>query len=201
MKALFLALAVIATVVAFAAGTAAEAQNPGWYAEIKTWQTGIGAFAGLVAILGGALYNAKLNRDRDTRLRNREIRGLCHALAAELTTSAGNCALAAARVTRSAKAKEDLTAEHFIMMERPVSAIYEANLDKIGLLAELASEVVRIYETLSKLRLYADAMQDVLKTGGPIDAAGFDVEGTWNVPSRAAKNLARRLDAYEPPDG
>ena len=52
-----------------------------------------GAFGGLIAILLGALYNAKLNRERDTRLRNQEIQGLCRAFAAELLICAKNFSL------------------------------------------------------------------------------------------------------------
>ena len=45
-----------------------------FYSEAKEWQTGIGAFFGLVVILIGALYNAELNRDRDDRLRREDAR-------------------------------------------------------------------------------------------------------------------------------
>ncbi len=67
-----------------AAGEAADtatAASPAFTAFLGAL---VGAFGGLIAILFGALYNAKLNRQRDTRLRNQEIRGLCRAFAAEL---------------------------------------------------------------------------------------------------------------------
>ena len=44
----------------------------------------VGAAAGLGAILIGALYNAKLNRDRDDRLREQEAKAIAVAFRAEL---------------------------------------------------------------------------------------------------------------------
>ncbi len=44
----------------------------------------VGAASGLGAILCGALYNAKLNRDRDDRLRSEQARTIAIGLRAEL---------------------------------------------------------------------------------------------------------------------
>lgn len=181
--------------------TAAEAREPGLYAELKTWQTGIGAFLGLVAIIAGALYNAKLNRDRDIRLRRQEIRGLCHALAAELTASYENCVSAAARIQDLQKDKKPITDFDIAMTERPVSAIYEANLNKIGLLAELASDVVSTYEELSRVQFNTDQTVKILKPDKTLSSDIFDVDRHWLTPGKKAQALARRLDVYEPPDG
>lgn len=39
----------------------------GWYQELKTWQTGIGALLGFTALMSAALWNFHLNRVRDKR--------------------------------------------------------------------------------------------------------------------------------------
>ena len=44
----------------------------------------IGSLLGFVALVFGALFNAKLNRDRDNRLRKVEIRAIAAAIRAEL---------------------------------------------------------------------------------------------------------------------
>ena len=47
----------------------------------------IGSASGLIAILLGALYNAKLTRDRDERLSKERSRSTAHAICAELTAA------------------------------------------------------------------------------------------------------------------
>ncbi len=51
----------LAVVVAIAFPSAI-AEGAAWYEALKKWQTGLGAFAGLLAILFGAFYNADLAR-------------------------------------------------------------------------------------------------------------------------------------------
>ena len=177
---------------------AAEAQEPGW---IERYQTGLGALFGLLGLGFVAMLNAELERQRDTRLRNHEIRGLCHALAAELTTSATNCVSAASHITTKARENQLLTESDFLIMKRPVCAIYEANLNKIGLLGDISRDVVKIYEVLSRAKFYTDEVQERLKTVRTTNSVGIDVDGIWNNPAKLAIALAKRLDAYEPPDG
>ena len=155
------------------------AEGATWYDKIKTWQTGIGAFAGLLAILAGALVNAKINRRRDTRLRNQEIRGLCRALAAELIDSAKKLRATAGSVENAVKKPEYLKLEDFKDHYYPVTDIYRANLDKIGLFGELARDVVEVYEHLSVARGDTKGAAKTLKN---------------------AEDLARRLEAYDPPE-
>ena len=139
----------------------------------------VGAGGGLGAILAGALYNARLNRQRDTRLRNQEIRGLCHALAAELIDSAKKLRATAGSVENAVKKQEYLKLEDFKDHYYPVTDIYRANLDKIGLFGELARDVVEVYEHLSVAR---GDTQEAAKT------------------LKNAEDLARRLEAYDPPE-
>ena len=183
----------VAVLVKFTHGTA-------WYAELKAWQTGLGAFAGLLAILAGALYNARLARRRDDRLRRDEIRGLCLALSAELTVSAKRLRTTVRFVTEAAKEQESLTVDYWKVLNRPVFDVYEANLDKVGLLGELASEVVSTYSTLEIARRYDDRLEEVSEDGSLVDATTINVERRWGDDATKAAELARRLEAYEPPD-
>lgn len=93
VSALLAALALLGLVhdpaaAAFSANPAGAAAGSTGWAEVKSWQTGIGALVGslggLLAILGGALYNAALTRDRDDRLRREDARSLAIALHGEL---------------------------------------------------------------------------------------------------------------------
>ena len=65
--------------------------DPVWQPRFAQFPPVIGAllgpFLGLMAILLGALYNAKLNRDRDDWLREQEAQSLAAALHAEMLAS------------------------------------------------------------------------------------------------------------------
>ena len=79
-------------------GVSIAVPGPPWvfwsklYTEAKAWQTGIGAFFGLIAILAGALYNAKLNRDRDKELREEEARAVATMICREMLFITRPCA-------------------------------------------------------------------------------------------------------------
>lgn len=63
------------------------------WAGLQTMNEGtgamLGAFLGLLAILAGAMFNAKLNRDRDERLYNQERQALAGGIKAELIVLKG----------------------------------------------------------------------------------------------------------------
>jgi hypothetical protein len=54
------------------------------YTELKSWQTGIGAAFGFVALMLGALFNFHLNRRRDAALRRDESLAVATALYSEI---------------------------------------------------------------------------------------------------------------------
>lgn len=54
------------------------------YAELKAWQTGLGAVIGFVALAGAAWYNFRLNRERDRQLREGEARSVAAAIYGEI---------------------------------------------------------------------------------------------------------------------
>ena len=152
MTRLFVFLA--ALILLTAAGASAAAGEAVDTAAAATVDYGafLGAFSGLIAILAGALYNARLNRQRDTRLSNQEIRGLCLAFAAELFDSAKKLRATAGSVGKAIEEKKPLKIENFADHYNPATDIYRANLDKIGLLGELARDVVKVYEHLAVAR-------------------------------------------------
>ena len=155
----------------------------------------------MIAILLGALYNAKLNRQRDTRLRNQEIQGLCRAFAAELNESAEKLRATAGSVEKAIKEKAPLKIENLRDHYNPVTDIYQANLDKIGLFGELARDVVEVYEHLAVARGDNKEVVKLFNDAGLIDPAEIDIEFLWLAPAKKAEDLARRLEAFEPPDG
>ena len=190
----FLAVGLWAAILVQAADGAA------WYAELKTWQTGVGALLGLGAILAGALWNARLNRRRDTRLRRQEIRGLCLAFAAELFESAKKLRSTAGSVDLAIKNKEPLKIENFRDHYNPVTDIYQANLGKIGLFGELARDVVVVYEDLAIARGDTRvAEKQYFNSAGLLDPTGTNVELLWLAPAKKAEAVAQRLETYDPP--
>ncbi len=60
------------------------AQTFEWYAELKSWQSGIAAILGFIALIVGALFNFRLNRRRDAGLRNDGTLGVAAALYGEI---------------------------------------------------------------------------------------------------------------------
>ena len=56
----------------------------GFRAVAEKWQTGIGAVIGFSGLIVAALYNAELNRRRDSHLRNEEAKALALALRSDV---------------------------------------------------------------------------------------------------------------------
>ncbi len=107
----------------------------------------------------------------------------------------------AGSVNEAIKKKKPLKIENFADHYNPATDIYRANLDKIGLLGELARDVVKAYELLAMARGDTrDAVKNQFNDEGEINPEGTDVENLWLAPAKKAEDLAKRLEAYEPPD-
>ena len=65
------------------------------YAEIKDWQTGLGALIGLGSLAIVAWYNFHLNRKRDCELRRSEVQSIAAAIYSEIVLLRGQLALLA----------------------------------------------------------------------------------------------------------
>lgn len=120
--------------------------DPTWQIELKKFPEPIGAligpFFGLVVLMVGALYNAKITRDRDDRLRKQEAQTLAVALHAELQAAAVtvyrfNQML---KIIAQAAPTSDLNETHRVMaafqadLPEPSFKVFEANLDRLGLI-------------------------------------------------------------------
>jgi hypothetical protein len=124
-------------------------QNPTF--ELKDWQTAIGAFAGFLAIIVGALWNYHLNRRRDARLRAEEALSIAAAYYGEIVALQNELAILSRAVAwRYISRGEDSVTkidENFIEaygLSEPV--LYKALASKLGLLsADLIIPIVKFY--------------------------------------------------------
>lgn len=156
-----------------------------WYAELKAWQTGLGAFGGLLAILAGAFYNADLNRQRDRELRDEEAHGLAATLAANvralhwaMSTKQHN--LAATLATGSTLTPNQIRGQ--CLAAPAIYPISTKNLGPLGI--DLASNV----ETFYGLIHWANHR---LETCTSHPTAGL----TWDPDNKTHQELAQVFDA------
>ena len=179
----FLAAAAVAVLVFLTAALLVVflgkfAQGAAWYGELKKWQTGLGAFAGLLAILVGALYNAVLVRQRDDRLRDEERRALAAALAAELLVIRNQCS---GRI--KALERGDQRAGSFLPFD-----VFLANVGNIGRLgADWAGSVAAAYAHFSIL-------DKAVKSAGPEARATPEAAVHFVDACRRAENLRVALE-------
>jgi len=137
-----------------------------FYAELKAWQTAIGAAIGFVALILGALFNSHLNRRRDTRLRHEEAIGVATALYGEIvllrreTARIGN--MIAARYTSYAYQKGEAFDKHFVEDHNiPDEFIYKALADKLGLLnPNLIISIAEFYQNLQEVRSWIPRLKN-----------------------------------------
>lgn len=125
----------------------------GVYAELKGWQQSLAALLGFSALIAAALFNARLNRRRDERLRVDEARAVAAALYGEMIIvqqSLGKMAKAVARryVDHGlGRRRGDAFDKHLLEeVGLPPITLYPALAAKVGLLpSDIAREVVRFY--------------------------------------------------------
>jgi hypothetical protein len=138
------------------------------YAELKGWQTGIGALLGFAAIIAGALYNARLNRERDARLRSDEMIAVASALYGEIV-------ILRKAVARMANAVAHRYGEHGVrhikggpfdrhfieQITLPPLRLYPALAAKVGMLpSQIALEIVRFYARLEEAQTWLPRLQE-----------------------------------------
>ena len=188
-KALLIVI-VLVSIAAIALALAAILGNPAWsgstlYAGIKDFQTVIGGGLALAGIWLG-FYG---NRRRDKRLRRQEARALALALYAELVAALTTCNAFIGQ-TKAALAKsydnkwldQEIFGTNFGPRVR--TKVFEANVDKLGLLGEplvgaavpkehLIVEIVLSFDQLLDYARIADKEQvitrrDLLKAQGDL---------------------------------
>jgi hypothetical protein len=138
-----------------------------WYAEAKTWQQGIAAFVGFMALMIAALWNFHLNRRRDAALRDEEAKSVAAALYGEIRHLRGRVAAVARAVanvhiangTGSHSIKFD---EHFVeAYKMPEPTLYKALAPKFGLLpSNLLIPIAAFYENVFAVSAWLPKMGD-----------------------------------------
>jgi hypothetical protein len=136
------------------------------YAELRSWQTAIGAILGFLALMSGALWNFYLNRRRDARLRRGEAIAVAVALYGEIVllrrevAKIGNAV--ADRYMYFAARKGEIFDKHFVEAhEIPNGFIYENLADKLGFLnPDLIIEIAEFYQNLQEVRSWLPRLVD-----------------------------------------
>ncbi|GGI90802.1 hypothetical protein GCM10007973_28890 [Polymorphobacter multimanifer] len=135
------------------------------YTELKGWQGAIGAVLGFAALIAGALFNFRLNRKRDERLRNEEIVSIACALYGEIV-------ILRQSVARMANAVGYRYIRHGFQGDQPIDKyfveqfaianpkLYLALASKVGMLqSHLALEVVRFYARVEEAETWLPRLQ------------------------------------------
>jgi hypothetical protein len=155
----------------------------------------VGAAAGLGAILCGALYNAKLNRDENMRRRREDSHALAIAIRAELSTLLNE---ANARLILIAEATDATTrVVEIARFNIPEKAVYTNNTHRIGDLGGRAAEFVvqahgnadHIRQTVSVALAYPS--QTTMRPGYLDGLSGIFLELT-----KIVENAQNALDVY-----
>lgn len=118
-----------------------------FYQELKSWQTGIGALIGFVALATAALYNFHLHRKRDREARHAEMISVANAIYGEILLLREQLAGLARISAHFHINRNDDFSEFRADVYRPDQpAVYPALLNKIGLLdAELVRGITKFY--------------------------------------------------------
>jgi len=137
-----------------------------FYIELKGWQGAIGSVLGFVALIAGALFNFRLNRKRDERLRNEEIVSIACALYGEiviLRQSVARMANAVGyRYIRHGFRGDQPIDKYFLeQFAIPKPKLYLALASKVGMLqSQLALEVVQFYVRVEDAKTWLPRLQD-----------------------------------------
>jgi hypothetical protein len=127
--------------------------------EVKTWQPLIGSLFGFGALTWGALYNFKLNRQRDDRLREMEGRTVALALYSEINMLRRDIAKLAVgiagRFLRSGGYEDEVPSYFLELYPMPEPTLYAALAPKIGLLdADLLLRITTFYSNYLEVRTH-----------------------------------------------
>ena len=120
----------------------------------------VGAAAGLGAILTGALYNAKLNRDRDDRLREQEAKAIAVALRAEIIALMSDAETRLDFLQDFREAAAVLKIVDIARFDLPAKPMYANNTYRLGRLGDrVAFRVVEAHGTADHIRHKVAAMR------------------------------------------
>lgn len=165
----------------------------------------VGSLIGFIAIIAGALYNAKLNRDRDQALREEERKALCGALLGDLC---GTVVALGDRWMFIFHLQERLEEEGF--REYPLaerlaiapSMIMDASHDKMHLLpVKLAREVTYAYRSIELARNLISVLVAEFRAGKlsakDLSTKVYFIQQTCSTINHAAEELAKEAGQEE----
>jgi hypothetical protein len=121
-----------------------------WYQELKSWQTGIAAFLGFIALVVGALINFSLNRRRDKALGREEAQAVAAALYGEITSVRERLSLLVKVLSNQANSSginvADIDEQFISGYTTAAPTLYPALASKIGILPpDLALGITQFY--------------------------------------------------------
>jgi len=139
-----------------------------WLVEIKSWQQGIAAIVAFCGLIVAALYNARLNRKRDERLRQEEVRSVAAALYGEMCVLRSRAAgiarqTAAVYIAQGTNGRSTVKIdEHFVRANTlPEQVLYKALASKFGLLPpSLIIQITNFYENINLVETWLPQMVD-----------------------------------------
>jgi hypothetical protein len=131
----------------------------GIYAELRSWQQGLAALLGFIALMSAAVWNFHLNRRRDAALRAEEANSVAVALYGEIALLRVRAAQIANSVARVYVAEGTGSGsslkfdKHFVEANRlPELTLYKALAPKFGLLpSSLLLPITSFYENVQLL--------------------------------------------------
>lgn len=125
------------------------------YSELKSWQHGIAALLGLLALMAAALFNYRLNRLRDAALRKDEALSIAVGIYSEIVVLREELVRLSKAVANNYFRRHEID-EHFLAahkLSEPV--LFKALAPKIGLLPpHLALAIAEFYQRLQEVVLW-----------------------------------------------
>jgi len=137
-----------------------------FYTELKGWQGAIGSVLGFGALIAGAMFNYRLNRKRDERLRNEEVAAIASALYGEIVILRRSVARMANAVgnryiTHGLHGDGSIDSHFIEQFTLPKPKLYPALASKVGMLhSQLALEVVLFYSRVEEAELWLPRLQE-----------------------------------------
>lgn len=126
-----------------------------WYTELKSWQGVIGSGFGFGALICGALFNARLNRNRDRALRKEEAISLAAALYGEIVLLRLEAAHVARWVSHGRVRDKELKPHDLEALSLSEPMLYKAIATKIGLLdTDLVVAITEFHKNFQEVRTW-----------------------------------------------
>jgi hypothetical protein len=117
-----------------------------FYSELKTWQQGLAALVGFIALISAAMWNFHLNRRRDAELRLDEVRAILAALYGEIIVLREQLARTARVISTYESNEQEITSEFVHDYSPPEPLVYPKLVERFGILpAEFLWPIVRFY--------------------------------------------------------